>query len=143
MSMTREEMDKVVNDHFEYEANDDLEGVMGTLADGGASHEIIPGPYGPLTDPARIREFYTQLYTELTGEGVTPVRRLYGEDFVVDETIWHGQMTDRGSLLAARRSGRGDLRLLHVFNLSDGKIVQEQAWWDLARVQKALGCTVS
>jgi hypothetical protein len=135
-------MDKVVNDHFTFEATDDLDGVMSTLADG-ASHEIIPGPYGPLTDPTRIREFYTQLYTELTGEGVTPVRRLYGADFVVDETIWHGRITDRGSFLSAGRSGVGDLRLLHVFDLRDGKIVKEQAWWDLGLVQRQLGCTVS
>jgi len=141
MGMTREEMDTVVNDHFTYEANDDLEGVMSTLAEG-ASHEIIPGPYGALTDPERIREFYTKLYTELTGEGVTPVRRLYGDDFVVDETIWHGHIHDRGSLLSAGRSGPGDMRLLHVFDLRDGKIVKEQAWWDLGLVHRCLGCTV-
>jgi len=142
MGMTREEMDAVVNDHFTYEATDDLEGVMSTLAEG-ASHEIIPGPYGPLTDQERIRAFYTKLYTELTGEGVTPVRRLYGDGFVVDETIWHGQIHDKGSLLSAGHNGPGDLRLLHVFNLKDGKIVQEQAWWDLGLVQRCLGCTVS
>src|SRR5215471_6490673 len=112
--MTTAEMDAIVNDHFTYEANDDLEGVMSTLAEG-ASHEIIPGPYGALTDPQRIREFYTKLYTELTGESVTPVRRLYGDGFVVDETIWHGQLADKGSFLSGNRSGQADLRLLHIF----------------------------
>jgi hypothetical protein len=140
--MERSEMDAIVNDHFMYEANDDLDGVMGTLAEG-ASHEIIPGPYGALTDAERIREFYAKLYTELTGEGVTPVRRLYGDSFVVDETIWHGHIADKGSLLAGRRSGKADLRLLHVFDLRDGKIVKEQAWWDLGLVQRQLGCNVT
>jgi hypothetical protein len=140
--MERSEMDAIINDHFMHEANDDLDGVMGTLAEG-ASHEIIPGPYGVLTDPGRIREFYAKLYTELTGEGVTPVRRLYGDTFVVDETIWHGHIADQGSLLAGHRSGNADLRLLHVFDLRDGKIVKEQAWWDLGLVQRQLGCTVT
>ena len=142
MGMTHEEMDQVVNDHFQYEASDDLDGVMSTLAEG-ASHEIIPGPYGPLTDPERIRAFYMKLYTELTGESVTPVRRLYGDGFVVDETIWHGQLADRGSFLSAGKSGQADLRLLHIFNLRDGKIGKEQAWWDLGLIQRQLGCTVS
>jgi uncharacterized protein len=140
--MERTEMDAIVNDHFMYEANDDLDGVMGTLAEG-VSHEIIPGPYGVLTDPERIREFYTKLYTELAGEGVTPVRRLYGDNFVVDETIWHGRISDKGSFLAGGRSGKADLRLLHVFDLRDGRIIKEQAWWDLGLVQRQLRCNIT
>lgn len=46
MRMTRQQMDELINQHFGFEAADDLE-----------------------------------------GEGVTPLRRFYGEDFVVDETL--------------------------------------------------------
>jgi uncharacterized protein len=142
MSMTREEMDRVIDDHFRFEATDDLDGVMGSLADE-VEHEIIPGPYGPLTGHARIRQFYEKLFTELSGESVTPVRRLYGDDFLIDESIWHGHVHDRGSLLCADRSGPADMRIIHVFNLRDGKIVREHAWWDAATIQRQLGCTIS
>lgn len=82
-----------MNEHFGYEATDDVDGVMSTLTHD-AEHEVIPSPVGVLTDRAEQREFYEFLFGSLKGESVTPVRRLYGEDFLVDETMWHGQITD-------------------------------------------------
>jgi uncharacterized protein len=32
------------------------------------------------------------------------------------------------------------LRLLHVFEIKGGKITREQAWCDLAAIQRQLGC---
>ena len=54
MTMTREQMDEVVNDHFGFEATDDIDGVMGTLTDD-AEHEVIPSPVGALNDRAQMR----------------------------------------------------------------------------------------
>ncbi len=34
------------------------------------------------------------LFGAVKGESVTPVRRLHGEGFVVDEAIRHGHITD-------------------------------------------------
>ena len=31
-------------------------------------------------------------------------------------------------------------RLLHIFELRDGKIAREDVWCDLAAIQKQLGC---
>jgi hypothetical protein len=73
---------------------------------------------------------------------VTPVRRLYGEDFIVDESIWHGQLADGHALLLDGKTGEIDLRLLHIFDLEDGKISREQVWVDLALVHQNLGCTI-
>ena len=142
MGATREEMDDLVNRHFGYEASDDVDGVMSTLADG-AEHEVIPSPVGSLDDPAEQRAYYELLFSSITGESVEPIRRYYGEDFVVDETLWHGTVSDGRPFLCDGRSGPVSFRLLHVFEIRDGKIAREQAWCDLAAIQRQLGCTVS
>jgi hypothetical protein len=52
MPMTREQMDALVDTHFSYEAADDVDGVLATLADG-AEHEVIPSPFGAVRDRSR------------------------------------------------------------------------------------------
>jgi hypothetical protein len=138
MSMTREQMDRLVDEHFNYEATDDVDGVMSTMC-GDAEHELIPSPVGTLTDPAKIRSFYEMLFTDLQGEGVTPLRRLYGEDFLIDETLWHGYIADGRPFLCNGKSGNVSFRLLHIFEIRDGKIGREQVWCDLAAIQQQLG----
>lgn len=55
MTMSPDAMDKLVNDHFMYEATADLEGVMGTYA-GDPHHHVVAGPDGPLRGKAAIRD---------------------------------------------------------------------------------------
>lgn len=135
MGMTREDMDRIVDEHFRYEANDDLDGVMSSLADGPIRHEAIPSPVGELTNRAQIRAYYQMLYASARGERATQVRRLYGDDFMVDETLWEGEMLDAKPFLLDGKRGRGANRVLHVFTFRGGKIAHEQAWIDLAAVQ--------
>lgn len=139
---TREEMDRIVDQHFGFEATDDIEGVMGTFTRE-AEHEVLPSPVGALSDRAKMRSYYETLFPALRGESVTPLRRLYGEDFVVDETIWHGHVADGAPFLCDGKSGPVSFRLLHIFNLRDGQITHEQVWCDLASIQAQLGCTLS
>jgi hypothetical protein len=142
MAMTPAEMDAVVNQHFMYEATDDIVGVLGSLTED-ADHEVVPSPMGPIKGQEQIREYYEMLFPCLRDGSITPVRRLYGDDFIVDETIWHGQLADGHALLLDGKTGEIDLRLLHIFNLDEGKISGEQVWCDLALVQRNLGCTIS
>ncbi|MFQ5427264.1 MAG: ketosteroid isomerase, partial [Gaiellales bacterium] len=93
MSMTREQMDDLVNEHFGFEATDNVDGVMGTLDDH-AEHVVIPSPVGALNDPAQQRAYYEMLFSALKGESVEPLRRYYGEGFLIDETLWHGYIED-------------------------------------------------
>jgi ketosteroid isomerase-like protein len=130
-------MDRIVDEHFGYEASDDVDGVVASMTDD-AEHEILPSPFGPIRGRARIRTFYEGLFRELRGTGVTPMRRLYGEDFVVDETVWHGRIEDGRQFLLPGASGDASFRLLHVFNLAGGKIRREAVWCDLAAVQRQL-----
>lgn len=129
MATSRETMDKIVTDHFVYEAKDDIEGVLQTFTDD-AEHEVVGGPYGALRGKAELRRFYEHLFAEVQGERVEPVSRLYGDDFLVDETIWVGQLVDGRTFGLPGKSGKVRLRLLHVFKLQDGLIAKENVWFD-------------
>lgn len=136
-TMSREHMDQLVNDHFRFEATDDIEGVLGTLTDD-AEHEIVGGPYGPLRGKPAIRCFYERLFAELKGERVEPVMRLYGNDFVIDETFWIGRVVDGRAFKLDGKSGRVRIRLLHIFKLRDGLIEKENVWFDFNELQRQL-----
>jgi ketosteroid isomerase-like protein len=138
MSMTRDEMDALVEEHFGFEAMDDVDGVMSTLAKG-AVHEVVPSPFGALTDPTAQRAYYEFLFRSIRGKGVEPLHRYYGDDVLVDESLWHGRIEDGEPFLCAGRSGDVSFRLLHVFELRHGKIAREQVWCDLAAIQQQLG----
>ncbi|NKE48616.1 nuclear transport factor 2 family protein [Roseomonas frigidaquae] len=142
MGLSREQIDRIIDEHFGFEATDNVDGVLGSLADD-AEHEIIPSPLGRLNDRASIRRFYEQLFRDLKGESVSPLRRLYGDDFVLDESVWHGQITDGRQFHLDGRSGPVSFRLLHVFEFRDGKILRENVWCDLAAIQQQLGCAPS
>ena len=138
MALTHAQMDRIINEHFGFEAADDVDGVVASLAEG-AQHEVIPSPVGKLTDRAQIRSFYEGLFRELRGEKVTPVRRLYGDDFIVDETLWQGQITDGRQFFMDGKRGPVSFRLLHIFELAGDKIKSEAVWCDLAAIQRQLG----
>jgi ketosteroid isomerase-like protein len=134
MGMSREDMDRAVEEHFGYEAADDVDGVMASLGDD-VEHEVIPSPVGKLTDRTQIRAYYEMIFAALKGDSVTPLQRLYGDDFLVDETLWHGRFNDGRPVLLDGKSGDVSFRLLHIFRFRDGKICSEQAWTDLAAIQ--------
>ena len=137
MALSRAQIDQLINDHFMYEATDNLDGVMDSLADK-VEHQVIPSPVGVLHDRAQIRAFYKMLFSDIKGEGVTPLRRLYGESFVVDEVMWNGYVADGRPFLCDGKSGPVSFRLLHIFELHGNKISREQVWCDLAAIQQQL-----
>jgi ketosteroid isomerase-like protein len=142
MSLGTAELDSIINEHFMFEATDNVNAVMDSLADT-VEHEVVPSPMGVSTDKDRIRSFYEMLFSNVEGEGVTPIRRYYGDDFVIDETLWHGKIKDGKPFLCDGKSGPVSFRLLHVFEVKDGKITREQAWCDLAAIQQQLGVTTA
>jgi ketosteroid isomerase-like protein len=140
VGINREQLDQIINDHFMFEAADDIDGVMGSLASE-VEHEVIPSPMGALDNRDDIRRYYEMLFAAVKGESVTPLRRLYGDGFVVDETLWHGHISDGHPFLCDGKSGDVSFRLLHVFEIEDGKITRENAWCDLAAIQQQLGAS--
>jgi hypothetical protein len=130
-------MDQMVNEHFGYEATDDIEGVLGTLTDD-VQHHVVGSGWGPLRGKDAVRPFYEQLFSDLKGEGVEPVARWYGDDFLVDETLWTGFVEDGRCFGLAGRSGHVTFRLLHVFEFRDGLISKENVWSDVVAIAAAV-----
>jgi len=136
-TMTRETMDKIVNDHFMYEATADLQGVLSTYSDD-PEHQVVGGPDGPLRGKAAIRRFYEGLFPALKGERAEPVMRLYGDDFIVDESILIGNVVDGRPFNLPGKRGHARVRLLHVFQLRDGLIAKERVWFDFDDMRRQL-----
>jgi hypothetical protein len=141
MALTHQQMDDQVNQHFMYEATDDIDGVVGSFTENEEiHHEAVPSPMGPLKSLAQVRAYYEMLFPSVRGESVTPIMRLYGDDFLVDEAIWTGEIIDGHWCLCDGMRGHVSGRLLHVFEFAaDGKIKSERVWVDLGAIQQQIG----
>jgi hypothetical protein len=135
--LTQAEMDRRMDEHFAYEAHDDVEGVVSTLASD-ATHDIVGWPAGPTYGRDNARPFYVALFADLADGKVTCNKRLYGDNFLVDESTWEGRAPGRPFGLEGRNRPLR-FRLLHVveFNQS-GELQKENVWVDLAAIIQQL-----
>jgi predicted ester cyclase len=137
MSLTREQMDAKMDEHFGFEARDDVAGVLATLAPD-VEHDIVGWPTGPTHGPEAARPFYETLFADLSDGRIECRKRLYGDDFMVDESVWRGRAPGRPFGLEGR--GRPlEFRLLHVVEFTPvGDIRRENVWIDLAAILQQL-----
>lgn len=137
MPLTREQMDGKMDEHFGFEARDDIAGVLATLAHD-AEHDIVGWPGGPTHGRDGARPFYEALFADLSDGQVRCLRRLHGADFLVDDSLWRGKAPGRPFGLDGR--GRDlEFRLLHVVEFTDdGNIKRENVWVDLASIIQQL-----
>jgi hypothetical protein len=137
MAITREAMDRKIDEHFGFEARDDIDGVLATLTPD-VEHDVVGWPTGPARGRDGARPFYEALFADLSDGKIECLRRLYGERFLVDESLWRGKAPGRPFGLEGR--GRPlEFRLLHVIEFAgDGAISRENVWVDLAAVMRQL-----
>ena len=137
MPLTREQMDRKIDEHFCFEAKDDVEGVLATLAHD-AEHDIVGYPTGPTHGRDAARAFYETMFVDLADSKVECVKRLYGDNFLVDESIWRGKAPGRPFGLEGRNRPL-EFRLLHIIEFADtGDIQRENVWLDLATILRQL-----
>jgi predicted ester cyclase len=138
MALSRAQMDAKIDEHFGFEAADNVAGVLATLT-ADVEHDIVGWPTGPTRGPEATRPFYEALFSDLADGKVRCVKRLYGADFLVDESVWTG--TAPGRPFGLEGKGRPlEFRLLHVVEFADsGDIKRENVWIDLAAIQQQLG----
>ncbi|MCB0221319.1 MAG: ester cyclase [Chrysiogenetes bacterium] len=137
MAMSKEQMDQRMDEHFGFEERDDIEGVLGTLAEG-ARHDIIGWPTGPTTSHEDMRQFYATLFGDLSDGKVKTIRRFYGENFLVDESEWSGKAPGRPFGIEGRNRPL-KFRLLHVVEFGeDTKLKSEQVWLDFPSLMAQL-----
>jgi predicted ester cyclase len=137
MPLTPQQMDAKMDEHFAFEGRDDVEGVLATLTDN-AEHDIVGWPLGPTHGRDAARRFYETMFVDLSDSKVETVKRQYGNNFMVDESLWSGRAPGRPFGL----DGRGrplQFRLLHVVEFAaDGDIKRENVWVDLAAIMRQL-----
>jgi steroid delta-isomerase-like uncharacterized protein len=133
-TMSRAEIDRLLDEHFDAEAAGDIPRIEATLTDD-VYHDIIGQSVLHGREAAGAR--YDQIFSNLDVDRFVPVRRLYADHFVVDEVMVEGRVVG----MLAGLEGRGRpvrFRLLHVFELRNGLIARETACMDEAAVQQQL-----
>jgi predicted ester cyclase len=130
-------MDRKIDEHFGFEARDDVGGVLATLAPD-VEHDIVGWPAGATHGREAARPFYEALFGDLSESRVECVRRLYGANFLVDESVWSGKAP--GAPFGLEGRGRPlEFRLLHIVEFAEsGDIRRENVWIDLAAIMRQL-----
>jgi hypothetical protein len=137
MPLTREQMDRKMDEHFGYEARDDVNGVLSTLAPD-ALHDIVGWPPGPTNGREAARPFYERLFADLAEGKAQCQKRLYGENFLVDDSVWEGIAVGKPFGIEGK-SRPVKFRLIHVFEFrEDGLIQSENVWVDMAAIIRQL-----
>jgi uncharacterized protein len=124
-------LDHLVDEHFAAEVHQDLGTLLATFADD-VEHDVVGSgtvSYGQ----SQVEAFYRTLLQDLTFESIESVRRYHGTDFVVDESIVHARAIGR-PLGFEGRDRQVSFRILHVFDIVDGRIQRENAWLDTAAI---------
>jgi uncharacterized protein len=137
MALTPRQMDEKMDEHFAFEGRDDVDGVLATLTDD-VEHDIVGWPFGPSHGREGARKFYETMFLDLSDSNVRCVKRLYGQNFMVDESIWMGRAPGRPFGLEGRNRPL-EFRLLHVMEFADsGDIKRENVWIDLGSIMRQL-----
>jgi hypothetical protein len=135
--MTRQEMDRSIDEHFRFEASDDVRGVLATLAPD-VEHDIVGWPAGPVRGRDAARLFYETLFVDLSDSKVECCKRLYGDNFLIDESLWRGKAPGKPFGLEGRDRPL-EFRILHIIEFAEnGEIKRENVWLDLAAIIRQL-----
>jgi hypothetical protein len=129
-------MDTLADTHFRAEQKGDIAAIVEGFAEG-AEHDVAGRPGGPVHGREQIAAFYRGLLADLKIDRFEPVRRWYGDEHLVDESILHATAIGHPFGL----DGRGRYvrtRILHIFEFAEERITRESAWLDLAGIAQQL-----
>jgi steroid delta-isomerase-like uncharacterized protein len=129
-------LDRLVDEHFAAEVHQDLDTLLATFADD-VEHDVVGSGTVSHGKP-QVEAFYRSLLRDLTFESIESVRRYHGAEFVVDESIVHARAIGRPMGFEGR-DRQVTFRILHVFDIEDGRIQRENAWLDTAAIFAQLG----
>ena len=135
-SARREDLDLLVDTHLRALRDGDVETVMSTLTDD-VEYDIVGNIPGSLRGQDAVRAHLVQALANTMHERDVPLRRLYGDGFVVDELIWEGRVTGRvGALVGNGR--RVTHRVLRVIEVRDGRVARQSIYVDFAAMARQL-----
>ena len=124
----------VVDRHFAAENAHDIEATLATYTET-IVWDDITHPGSPFRGKRAVAEVYGGILQAIPDLQLTSVNRFQCAEHVVDESIVTGHVMGEFAGIA----GGGApvrFRLLHVFDLRDGLIDRENAWFDSAAVRR-------
>jgi steroid delta-isomerase-like uncharacterized protein len=128
----------IIDRHFAAENAHDVAATLATYTED-IVWDDVTHPDAPFRGKAEVGKVYSSIIDAIPDVKLESVKRFSGEDgrFVVDESTISGHVHGEW----AGMSGGGapvEVRILHVFELRDGLICYENAWFDAANVQRQI-----
>lgn len=126
----------IIDRHFAAENAHDVAATLATYTDD-IVWDDVTHPDAPFHGKDEVGRVYSSIIDAIPDVKLESVKRFSGEGgkFVVDESVIsghvHGEWSgmDGGGALVA-------VRILHIFEVRDGLICYENAWFDAAAVQR-------
>jgi steroid delta-isomerase-like uncharacterized protein len=128
----------IIDRHFAAENAHDVEGTLATYTDD-IIWDDVTHPAAPFHGKEQVGAVYSSIIDAIPDVRLESVRRFTGDDgrFVVDESLLTGHVEGEWSGMA----GGGapvQVRILHIFELRDGLICYENAWFDASAVARQI-----
>jgi|NGEPerStandDraft_6_1074524.scaffolds.fasta_scaffold95267_2 predicted ester cyclase len=130
------DLDRLVDGQLRAEHDGDVEAILASMA-ATVVHDLVGSADNPIHGLEAVRRRYQDLLAATVHERDVPLRRLYGQDHVLDEHVWSGRLTGR----AFEIDGHGrwlSYRVLWLLEVRNGRIVRETVWHDLAAIRRQL-----
>lgn len=128
----------IIDRHFAAENAHDVEGTLSTYTDD-IVWDDVTHPAAPFHGKEQVGAVYSSIIDAIPDVRLESVRRFTGEGgrFVVDESLLTGHVEGQWSGM----QGGGapvQVRILHIFELRDGLICYENAWFDASAVARQI-----
>jgi steroid delta-isomerase-like uncharacterized protein len=128
----------IIDRHFAAENAHNVQATLDTYTDD-IVWDDVTHPDAPFHGKEAVGAVYSSILDAIPDVVLNSVKRFTGEDghFVVDESILSGHVDGEW----AGMSGAGapvKVRILHIFELRDGLICYENAWFNAADVQRQI-----
>lgn len=128
----------IIDRHFAAENAHDVQATLDTYTDD-IVWDDVTHPDAPFHGKEEVAAVYSSILDAIPDVVLTSVRRFEGEGgrYVVDESMLTGHV--EGEWAGVQGGGAPvQVRILHIFELRDGLISYENAWFDAADVQRQI-----
>jgi steroid delta-isomerase-like uncharacterized protein len=127
----------IIEEHFAAENAHNVSATLATYTED-VVWDDVSIPVCPVHGKSAAAEIYEGIMDAIPDIHLESVGRFACGDHVVDESIVTGHI--RGSFVGIEGGGAPvRFRMLHVFDICDGLISREQAWFDTAGVIRQIG----
>lgn len=124
----------IIDRHFAAENAHDVEGTLATYTED-IVWDDVTHPDSPFSGKEAVGAVYTSIIDAIPDVHLESVKRIDAGSVVVDESILTGHV--HGSWAGLEGGGAPvRVRMLHIFEVRDGLISYENAWFNAAEVMR-------